>query len=81
MFVFTYTWVKKFFKKGGVVSENKNMLSENIQTELEKETNGKLMAALIRKSLGSIYEVSSYSTGARVFNQKMWEPKEELSKE
>lgn len=41
--------------------ENKNILSENMPSELEDKTNGKLMARVIRKSLGSRNEVSSHS--------------------
>lgn len=52
---------KDILKEGGVLKENKNILSENRPSELEDKTNGKLMARVIRKSLGSRNEMSSYS--------------------
>lgn len=52
---------KDILKEGGVLKENKNILSENRPSELEDKTNGKLMARVIRKSLGSRNEVSSSS--------------------
>lgn len=52
---------KDILKEGGVLKEHKNTLSENMPFELEDKTNGKLMASIIRKSLGSRNEVSSNS--------------------
>lgn len=52
---------KDILKGGGVLKENKNILSETKPSELENKTNGKLMVRVIRKSLGSRNEVSTYS--------------------
>lgn len=52
---------KDILKEGGVLKEHKNTLSENMPSEVEDKTNGKLMASIIRKYLGSGNEVSSPS--------------------